>query len=96
MQRLVDPYQLPNSAGGGQFIQICRSLALHQCTPALSFIEYGEKILNKYGYTNEIIEDEIPETSENQYIEEYYEQKDGVIYKHYRVIGLNKEEIGGI
>ena len=49
-----------------------------------------------FGYTNEIIEDEIPETSENQYIEEYYEQKDGVIYKHYRVIGINEEEIGGM
>ena len=49
-----------------------------------------------FGYTNEIIEDEIPETSENQYIEEYYEQKDGVIYKHYRVIGGNEEGIGGI
>ena len=49
-----------------------------------------------FGYTNEIIEDEIRETSGNQYIEECYEQKDGVIYKHYRVIGINKEEIGGI
>lgn len=39
-----------------------------------------------FGYTNEIIEDEIPEEQEGKYTEEYYEQVDGVIYKHYRVI----------
>ncbi len=39
-----------------------------------------------FGYTDEIIEDEMPEEQEGKYIEEYYEQIDGVIYKHYRVV----------
>lgn len=49
-----------------------------------------------FGYTDEIVEDEIPEISENQYTEEYYEQKDGIIYKHYRVMSIDEEEVGGI
>lgn len=46
-----------------------------------------------FGYTNEIIEDEMPEITENQYLEEYYEQKDGVIYKRYNVIDMPEEDI---
>lgn len=49
-----------------------------------------------FGYTDEFVEDEIPEINDNQYIEEYYEQKDGIIYKHYRVMSIDEEEIGGI
>ena len=49
-----------------------------------------------FGYTDQVIEDEIPEINDNQYIEEYYEQKDGIIYKHYRVMNIAEEEIGGI
>ena len=45
-----------------------------------------------FGYTNEIVEDERPEEQEGKYIEEYFEQKDGVIYKHYRLVD-NPEEI---
>ena len=44
-----------------------------------------------FGYSDEIIEDEIPQEQEGKYIEEYYEQKDGVIYKHYRVLDLPAE-----
>lgn len=44
-----------------------------------------------FGYTDTIIEDEMPEITENQYIEEYYEQIDGVIYKHYRIIEIPEE-----
>ena len=35
-----------------------------------------------FGYTDQVVEDEYPEINENQYIEEYYEQK----YKKTRVI----------
>ena len=38
-----------------------------------------------FGYTNEIVEDEPPIIEENQFIEEYYEQIDNIIYKHYRI-----------
>lgn len=44
-----------------------------------------------FGYTNEIAEDERPEEQEGKYIEEYYEQKDGVIYKHYRMFDLSED-----
>lgn len=44
-----------------------------------------------FGYTNEIVEDEKPTEQEGKYIEEYYEQKDGVIYKHYRLLDLPAE-----
>ena len=48
-----------------------------------------------FGYTDEIIEDEMPEEQEGKIIVEYYEQKDGVIYKHYRVIDIEPiPEIG--
>ena len=49
-----------------------------------------------FGYTDEFVEDEIPEINDNQYIQEYYEQKDGIIYKHYKVMSIDEEEVGGI
>lgn len=45
-----------------------------------------------FGYTNEIIEDERPEEQEGKYIEEYFEQKDGVIYKRFRVVDVSEIE----
>lgn len=45
-----------------------------------------------FGYTNEIVEDERPEEQEGKYIEEYYEQIDGVIYKHYRMMDIPNED----
>ena len=44
-----------------------------------------------FGYTDVIIEDEKPEEQEGKYIEEYFEQKDGVIYKHYNVVDMPEE-----
>ena len=44
-----------------------------------------------FGYTDKIVEDEMPEEQEGKYIEEYYEQIDGVIYKHYRVLDIPEE-----
>lgn len=44
-----------------------------------------------FGYTDKLIEDERPGEQENKFIEEYYEQKDGVIYKHYRVVDIPEE-----
>ena len=44
-----------------------------------------------FGYTNKIIEDYRPEITEKQHLEEYYEQKDGVIYKHYNVVDIPEE-----
>ena len=41
---LIHPDQLPDPAGGGQVIQICHCLALHQTAPPLSLIEYAEEI----------------------------------------------------
>ena len=49
-----------------------------------------------FGYTDQVVEDEYPEINDNQYIEEYYEQKDGIIYKHYRIMNIDEEEVGGI
>ena len=45
-----------------------------------------------FGYTNEIVEDERPEEQEGKFIQEYYEQKDGVIYKHYNVVDMPEFE----
>lgn len=45
-----------------------------------------------FGYTNEIVEDERPEEQEGKFIEEYYEQTDSVIYKHYRLIDITDVE----
>ena len=39
-----------------------------------------------FGYTDEIIEDTMPEEQEGKIVQEYYEQIDGVIYKHYRIV----------
>lgn len=47
-----------------------------------------------FGYTDKIVEDERPAEQEGKYIEEYYEQIDGAIYKHYNVIDI--EEAGGL
>jgi len=47
-----------------------------------------------FGYTNEIVEDERPEEQEGKYVEEYYEQKDGVIYKRYRYSDMLQEDVG--
>ena len=44
-----------------------------------------------FGYTDKIVEDEMPEEQEGKFIEEYYEQIDGVIYKHYRVLDIPEE-----
>lgn len=44
-----------------------------------------------FGYTNEIIEDEMPDEQEGKIIEEYYEQTDGVIYKHFRLVDINSD-----
>lgn len=44
-----------------------------------------------FGYTDQIVEDEMPTEEEGKYIEEYFEQKDGVIYKHYRLVDVPEE-----
>ena len=44
-----------------------------------------------FGYTDKLIEDEIPQEIEGKYITEYYEQKDDIIYKHYRYIDIPSE-----
>lgn len=49
-----------------------------------------------FGYTNEIVEDEMPEEQEGKCIEGYYEQIDGVIYKHYRVVDVPELENNGV
>lgn len=41
-----------------------------------------------FGYTDEIVEDTMPEEQEGKIVQEYYEQIDGVIYKHYRVVDV--------
>lgn len=45
-----------------------------------------------FGYTDEIIEDERPEEQEGKIVQEYYEQIDGVIYKHYRLVDVPEME----
>ena len=48
-----------------------------------------------FGYSNDIVEDEIPTVNDNQYVEEYYEQVDGIIHKRYKVMDVPvSEEIG--
>ena len=44
-----------------------------------------------FGYTDQIVEDEMPTEEEGKYIEEYFEQIDGVIYKHYRLVDVPEE-----
>lgn len=41
-----------------------------------------------FGYTDKIIEDERPEEQDGKFIEEYFEQSDGVIYKRFRLIDM--------
>lgn len=45
-----------------------------------------------FGYTNEIVEDERPEEQEGKFIEEYYEQKNGIIYKYFKLVDISLEE----
>ena len=42
------------------------------------------------GYTDKIVEDPKPNEIEGKIIEEYFEQVDGTIYKHYRHIDLQE------
>ena len=44
------------------------------------------------GYTDKIVEDEMPEEIEGKFIESYYEQVNGVIYKKYRLVDIPDEE----
>ena len=43
------------------------------------------------GYTDKIVEDELPEEVEGKIIESYYEQVDGTIYKRYRYVDVPEE-----
>ena len=45
-----------------------------------------------FGYTDEIIEDTMPEEQEGKIVQEYYEQIDGVIYKHYKIVDVPEFE----
>ena len=47
---------------------------------------------NLVGYTDEFVEDEMPEEAEGKIIESYYEQSDGVIHKRYRYVDVPEEE----
>ena len=44
------------------------------------------------GYTDKVIEDEMPEEIEDKIIESYYEQSDGVIHKRFRHADVPEEE----
>lgn len=44
------------------------------------------------GYTDKIVEDEMPEDIEGKIIESYYEQIDGVIYKRFRYVDVSDAE----
>ena len=44
-----------------------------------------------FGYTDNVVEEEIPKEEEGKFIEEYYEQVDGVIYKRYRYVDIPSE-----
>ena len=43
------------------------------------------------GYTDKIVEDEMPKEVEGKSIEAYYEQADGVIHKRYRYVDIPKD-----
>jgi len=45
-----------------------------------------------FGYTDKLVEDERPEDEENFITEEWYEQDDNTIYKHYRKVQINLQE----
>ena len=44
-----------------------------------------------FGYTDQIVEEERPQEQDGKYIEEQYEQADGVIYRRFRVVDIPKE-----
>ena len=44
------------------------------------------------GYTDKIVEDEMPEEVEGKFVESYYEQMDGVIHRKYRLVDIPDEE----
>ena len=41
-----------------------------------------------FGYTDRIIEDERPQEQGGKFIEEYFEQSEGVIYKRFRLADM--------
>lgn len=43
------------------------------------------------GYTDKVVEDEIPEETDGKIIETYYEQSEGVIHKKYRYVDIPEE-----
>ena len=45
------------------------------------------------GYTDKIVEDEMPEEVEGKIIESYYEQLDGIIHRKYRYVDIPEEII---
>ena len=45
-----------------------------------------------FGYTDEIVEDEPLEEQEGKSIEEWYEQKDDIIYRHYRYVDIESPD----
>ena len=46
-----------------------------------------------FGYTDNVVEEEIPKEEEGKYIEEYYVQEDDVIKKKHRLIDIPKEPL---
>lgn len=44
------------------------------------------------GYTDNIVEEEMPEEVEGKVIESYYKQKEGIIYHKYRFVDVPIEE----
>lgn len=46
-----------------------------------------------FGYTNEFVEDEIPEEQEGKFIEEYYVQENDVIRKKYRLLDISEVSV---
>ena len=46
-----------------------------------------------FGYTDIIIEDEKPIVEDGKSLQEYYEQKDGVIYKYYNIIDASENGV---
>lgn len=46
-----------------------------------------------FGYTDNVVEEEIPKEEEGKYIEEYYVQEGDVIKKKHRLIDIPKEPV---
>ena len=46
-----------------------------------------------FGYTDNVVEEEIPKEEEGKYIEEYYVQEGDVIKKKYRLIDIPQEPL---